>query len=204
MAARLGPRHGSLSAGRAASRPATVQCAQGALSRQLSVPCTAAASVSSSTKDNEYNRVMQQQMGWGHLSPYEYHFERGLYYHEVAENVICGTQPRNREDVRVLAETQGVTTILNVSPGRVSCPMSAAATSLGVAARAACRSLAMSCHRRTPHAPSASRCCVTSSQHPLRTLGWSPPTCASLPHAAPCHGLAVAAGQGHAVLGRQA
>lgn len=70
--------------------------------------------MSSSTKDNEYNRVMQQQMGWGHLSPYEYHFDRGLYYHEVADNVICGTQPRNREDVRILAETQGVTTILNL------------------------------------------------------------------------------------------
>ena len=103
------------SAGRAVPRTTAVQRYRGAPSRQLSVPCSAAASVSSSaTKDNEYNRVMQQQMGWGHLNPYEYHFDRGLYYHEVAEHVICGTQPRNRDDVRILAETQGVTTILNV------------------------------------------------------------------------------------------
>lgn len=83
--------------------------------RQGVVACRAApSSVSSATKDNEYNRVMQQQMGWGHLNPYEYHFDRGLYYHEVAPNLICGTQPRNTSDVRTLREREGITTILNV------------------------------------------------------------------------------------------
>jgi protein-tyrosine phosphatase len=57
---------------------------------------------------------MNQQMGWEHVNPYEYHFERGLYYHEVDRNLICGSQPRNPDDVHQLKVTENVTTILNL------------------------------------------------------------------------------------------
>ncbi|GIL63069.1 hypothetical protein Vafri_17034 [Volvox africanus] len=70
--------------------------------------------VDHNAKDDAYNRNMQRQMGWSHLNPYEYHFDRGLYYHEIVPNLICGTQPRNPTDVDILAETEGVTHILNL------------------------------------------------------------------------------------------
>ncbi|EFJ51679.1 hypothetical protein VOLCADRAFT_56904 [Volvox carteri f. nagariensis] len=53
-------------------------------------------------------------MGWSHLNPLEYHFERGLYYHEIVPNLICGTQPRNASDVDILAESERITHILNL------------------------------------------------------------------------------------------
>lgn len=57
---------------------------------------------------------MKQQMGWGNLNPYEYHFERGLYYHEIDRNVICGSQPTSAEDISYLREVENVTTIINL------------------------------------------------------------------------------------------
>lgn len=58
-----------------------------------------------------YNSAMQVAMEW--LSPFEYHPQRGLYWHEVAPRLICGTQPRNAGEVEALAR-EGVTTILNL------------------------------------------------------------------------------------------
>lgn len=52
-------------------------------------------------------------MQWGTLDPYEYHPQRGLYWHEVSQGLICGTQPRSSQDVSALAEI-GVTHILNL------------------------------------------------------------------------------------------
>ncbi|KAG2451020.1 hypothetical protein HYH02_004290 [Chlamydomonas schloesseri] len=57
---------------------------------------------------------MQREMGWGHLNPYEYHWDRGLYYHEIIPNLICGTQPRNAGEVDTLFENEGITHILNL------------------------------------------------------------------------------------------
>ena len=54
-----------------------------------------------------------QPAQWGPLDPFEYHPQRGLYFHEVAPGLICGTQPRSGHDVAVLAEC-GVTHILNL------------------------------------------------------------------------------------------
>ncbi len=44
---------------------------------------------------------MAQKMGWDGegTSPYEYHYERGLYYHEILPNMFCGTMPRNTSDL---------------------------------------------------------------------------------------------------------
>lgn len=42
---------------------------------------------------------MKSQMNWGNDSPYEYKFDRGLYYHEVYTGVYVGTQPRHVQDV---------------------------------------------------------------------------------------------------------
>ncbi|KAG2486009.1 hypothetical protein HYH03_015322 [Edaphochlamys debaryana] len=66
------------------------------------------------SKNEAYNRIMQRQMGWSHVNPYEYHYDRGLYYHEVLPNLICGTQPRNVADVDELFEAERITHILNL------------------------------------------------------------------------------------------
>ncbi|EFN51916.1 hypothetical protein CHLNCDRAFT_27385 [Chlorella variabilis] len=46
-------------------------------------------------------------------NPFEYDFNRGLYYHYVAPDVIVGSQPRNALDVDALA-AEGVGVILNL------------------------------------------------------------------------------------------
>lgn len=46
-------------------------------------------------------------MGWDNANPFEYHPERGLYYHEVWPNLLCGTQPQTKEDIDVLASLLG-------------------------------------------------------------------------------------------------
>ena len=53
-------------------------------------------------------------MGWraSGLDPFQYHPERGLYLHEVAPSLLCGTQPRDLREVGVLAEEHGVTHIV--------------------------------------------------------------------------------------------
>lgn len=43
-----------------------------------------------------------RQMKWSHLNPYEYHPERGLYYHEVAPKLLCGSQPQTPQDIEQL------------------------------------------------------------------------------------------------------
>lgn len=53
-------------------------------------------------------------MGWEQANPYEYHPERGLYYHEVARNLICGSQPQTREDIEHLHHKECVTNIVNL------------------------------------------------------------------------------------------
>ena len=53
-------------------------------------------------------------MGWENSNPYEYHPERGLYYHEVARNLICGSQPQTREDIEHLHHKESVTNIVNL------------------------------------------------------------------------------------------
>ncbi|KAK9787491.1 hypothetical protein WJX73_003193 [Symbiochloris irregularis] len=40
------------------------------------------------SKQAEYNKTMQREMKWDHLNPYEYHPERGLYYHEILPNLL--------------------------------------------------------------------------------------------------------------------
>jgi hypothetical protein len=51
--------------------------------------------------------VVLRQMGWEGADPYQYHPERGLYYHEIWPSIFCGTQPRNKADVDQLAELLG-------------------------------------------------------------------------------------------------
>ena len=53
-------------------------------------------------------------MGWENSNPYEYHPERGLYYHEVARNLICGSQPQTREDIEHLHNKESVTNLVNL------------------------------------------------------------------------------------------
>ena len=53
-------------------------------------------------------------MGWEGSNPYEYHPERGLYYHEVTRNLICGSQPQTREDIEHLHFQETVTNIVNL------------------------------------------------------------------------------------------
>lgn len=53
-------------------------------------------------------------MGWTNLAnPFEYNFDRGLYFHYVAPDLVVGSQPRHAADVDDLAK-EGVTHILNL------------------------------------------------------------------------------------------
>mmetsp|Transcript_1406 Transcript_1406/g.3277 ORF Transcript_1406/g.3277 Transcript_1406/m.3277 type:complete len:283 (+) Transcript_1406:410-1258(+) len=91
--------------------------AGGSVARQMA--CAAEASQeAASVSSEEYNRRMKQQMGWEHVSPFEYHFDRGLYFHEVEPQVFCGSQPRNVSDIEYLAKEEKVTTILNLQQDR--------------------------------------------------------------------------------------
>lgn len=62
--------------------------------------------------DDEYNKQMAKQMHWD--TPFEYHFDRGLYFHEVAPGLCCGTQPRNPAEVEQLAKRHGINVIVNL------------------------------------------------------------------------------------------
>ena len=55
------------------------------------------------------------RQGWAacDLNPYEYHPERGLYFHLIADGLICGSQPQTVDDIVALHE-QGVTGILSL------------------------------------------------------------------------------------------
>lgn len=61
-----------------------------------------------------YNENMKNAMN----NPYEYHPERGLYYHEVDDNLLVGSQPQSAEDIRTLVEVEGITTIFNMQQDR--------------------------------------------------------------------------------------
>eukprot|EP01023_Acetabularia_acetabulum_P066192 TRINITY_DN8899_c0_g1_i3.p1 TRINITY_DN8899_c0_g1~~TRINITY_DN8899_c0_g1_i3.p1 ORF type:complete len:274 (-),score=32.90 TRINITY_DN8899_c0_g1_i3:873-1694(-) len=62
----------------------------------------------------QYNEQMKQKMGWSDSNPYEYQFERGLYFHEVYHNLLCGSQPRSPQEVQQLQTEAGVTAIMNL------------------------------------------------------------------------------------------
>ncbi|KIY99959.1 hypothetical protein MNEG_8005 [Monoraphidium neglectum] len=51
-------------------------------------------------------------MGW--TEPFCYHFDRGLYFHEVFPRLLCGTQPRNTDEVTELVKGHGVVTLVNL------------------------------------------------------------------------------------------
>ena len=53
-------------------------------------------------------------MNWDHLSPYEYHPERGLYHHEILPNLLCGSQPRSAADVDIIKHEIGATDIISL------------------------------------------------------------------------------------------
>lgn len=55
-----------------------------------------------------------RKMGWraSGLDPFQYHPDRGLYLHEVAPSLLCGTQPRDAREVEILAKEHGVTHIV--------------------------------------------------------------------------------------------
>jgi len=74
------------------------------------------ASASYSDEDLEriirYNEEMQRKMGWDKFDPFKYNPERGLFFHEVAPSLLCGTQPRSPYEVAALQEEHGVTHIV--------------------------------------------------------------------------------------------
>lgn len=51
-------------------------------------------------------------MGWDRYDPFRYSPERGIYLHEVAPSLLCGTQPRSADDVAALQGEHGVTHIV--------------------------------------------------------------------------------------------
>lgn len=58
---------------------------------------------------------MKSKMKWDPDAPYDYRFERGLYYHHILENeLLCGSQPTCAEDIRYLKEAENVDTIISV------------------------------------------------------------------------------------------
>ncbi len=63
----------------------------------------------------EYNRSMREQMGWDACdkSPFEYHPERGLFFHLIWSQLICGSQPQTVDDI-VSLYNEGVTGILSL------------------------------------------------------------------------------------------
>lgn len=88
------------------------RCLHVALVRQKGLPVCPTAHMGRTSLSEKYNEDMQAAMGWD--NPYEYHFDRGLYYHEIVDNLICGSQPRNSDDVQYLHDNERVTTILNL------------------------------------------------------------------------------------------
>jgi hypothetical protein len=67
------------------------------------------------SKSTKYNEIMKEKMQWDPNSPYEYRFERGLYYHHILDNeLLCGSQPTCADDVKYLSEAENVNTIVSV------------------------------------------------------------------------------------------
>ncbi|RMZ57246.1 hypothetical protein APUTEX25_004080 [Auxenochlorella protothecoides] len=71
---------------------------------------------------SEYNATMAAKMGWSStrsgLNPFEYHPERGIYYHYLTSDLLLGSQPRSPGDVAHLAKDEGVDAILNLQQDR--------------------------------------------------------------------------------------
>lgn len=62
----------------------------------------------------QYNKDMAERMGWTNLdNPYEYHFDRPIYFHYITPDIIVGSQPRHALDVDQLA-AEGVDVILSL------------------------------------------------------------------------------------------
>lgn len=60
---------------------------------------------------------MKEKMRWDPDAPYDYRFERGLYYHHILDNeLLCGSQPTTADDIRYLKEAENVDTIISVCP----------------------------------------------------------------------------------------
>lgn len=57
---------------------------------------------------------MQREMNWDKMDPYQYHPERGLYYHEISADVICGSQPRTAYDIDLIKDKIGATDIVSL------------------------------------------------------------------------------------------
>lgn len=102
-----------------------------ALRRGALRPAAHGVGVDVDVKTTEYNTQMKKQMAWA--DPFEYHFDRGLYYHSIDRDLLCGTQPRNVQEVDELFREERVTTILNVGAaweggqaGGCSCPQGGA------------------------------------------------------------------------------
>lgn len=55
-----------------------------------------------------------RQMNWDNVNPYEYHPERGLYWHEITPNLLCGSQPQSAGDVDILHCDMEVTDIISL------------------------------------------------------------------------------------------
>jgi hypothetical protein len=53
-------------------------------------------------------------MQWDKDAPYDYKFERGLYYHHILEGqLLCGSQPTSADDIRYLKNAENIGTILS-------------------------------------------------------------------------------------------
>lgn len=65
-------------------------------------------------QSDAYNQQMKKAMGWKDADPYQYHYDRGLYYHEIVPDLICGSQPRHAEDITELKEEVHASTIINL------------------------------------------------------------------------------------------
>jgi hypothetical protein len=79
-------------------------------------PATAAAAAASAERAEKYNALMRARMDW--RDPFSYNPDIGLYYHEVAPDVLVGTQPRGRREVDALVDETGATTILCLQEDR--------------------------------------------------------------------------------------
>ncbi|KAL1542071.1 Phosphoglucan phosphatase lsf2, chloroplastic [Salvia divinorum] len=63
-----------------------------------------------STKTDEYNIAMKKLM----MNPYEYHYEFGMNYTLITEDLIVGSQPQKVEDIDHLKEEENVAYILSL------------------------------------------------------------------------------------------
>jgi hypothetical protein len=68
-------------------------------------------------KSAEYSKIMKQKMQWDPNAPYDYDFDRGLYYHHIIQDVLlCGSQLTCADDIQYLKEAEKVGTVLSVRP----------------------------------------------------------------------------------------